>query len=524
MFDFVLLICTIVILFFIAFLILFVNPGSKTNRYFFLWVIFLIIWIFSNYFENEFYFQNYRPLLLRVDFASAIFISAFFYLFCLNFPRIIPVSRQKKIIIYFPSIFLSILSFTNLIIKDIHFQDNTIVFAQGYLFLLYFLFFIFYMGSGCGELVLKYKKSTGIERTQIFYVVLGFSISAVIAVTLNLILPPLVFIPSNLARLGIYGILIFCIFTALAITRYHLFEIRVIATEILVGAVALILLVQALTAETLLWRILGFGLLSLFGIVGVFLIKSVLKEIAMRTELQRAYEELKKLDVAKTEFIAITSHQLRTPLTAIKGYVSMILEKFYGGVPEKIKKPLENVFISNERLIKLVNDILNISKIETGKMELKLEKASLEKIISDIVDELKIKAENKNLYLVFEKPKEPLPQILIDKDKIRQVILNVIDNAIKYTEKGGATIKCQILNDKCQVMVSDTGVGLTKEEMTKLFESFTRGRAGYQFWTEGAGLGLYISRKFLEMHQGKIWAESPGKGKGSTFFIELPIK
>jgi signal transduction histidine kinase len=242
-----------------------------------------------------------------------------------------------------------------------------------------------------------------------------------------------------------------------------------------------------------------------------------------REKLQLAYEELKKLDIAKSEFISIASHQLRTPLSAIKGYLSMILEGSYGKLPEKVKKPMENVFVSNERLIKLVNDILSVSKIEAGEMEMNWKREDLREIIKEVISELSIKAKEKNLYLKFEEPKE-FQKILLDREKIRQVILNLVDNAIRYTQKGGVTVKLQIANGKLQIVVSDTGEGLTKEEKEKLFEMFSRGTAGTKFWTEGAGLGLYIARKFVEMHNGKIWAESEGRGRGSTFYVELPIK
>ena len=124
----------------------------------------------------------------------------------------------------------------------------------------------------------------------------------------------------------------------------------------------------------------------------------------------------------------------------------------------------------------------------------------------------------------FEKLEKPLPKILIDRNKIRQAILNVVDNAIRYTEHGGVTVKIQNPKTKIQIIVSDTGVGMTKYELSKMFESFSRGAAGTRLYTEGVGLGLYIARRLIELHHGKIWAESKGKGKGSTFYIELPIK
>jgi signal transduction histidine kinase len=269
-------------------------------------------------------------------------------------------------------------------------------------------------------------------------------------------------------------------------------------------------------ARSTLWRIINGIIFALFCVFGYLLIRGVFREIKRR-------EEVEKISKAKTEFLSIASHQLRTPLSIIKGYLSMILEGSYGELPEKVKKPMENVFVSNERLIRLVNDILNVTKIETGEMEMNLEKTDLREIIKEVISELSLKAKEKNLYLEFEEPKE-FPKVLLDSEKIRQVILNLVDNAIRYTQEGGVTVKLQIANGRLQIVVSDTGEGLTKEEKEKLFERFSRGTAGTKFWTEGAGLGLYVARRFVEMHNGKIWAESEGKGKGSTFYVELPIK
>jgi len=249
------------------------------------------------------------------------------------------------------------------------------------------------------------------------------------------------------------------------------------------------------------------------------------RQVGKRTkELSDAYNELKKLDKAKSEFLSIASHQLRTPLTAIKGYISMIIEKTYGEPPEKMKTPLGNIYLSNERLIKLVNSLLDVSRIEAGRLETKFERLSLADVISSVIEELKNVAREKGLYLKLEKPTKLIPEILIDQQKARQIILNLIENAIRYTEKGGVTIKLDVERSKIKIIVSDTGEGMTKEEISHLFESFSRGSAGARFWTEGAGLGLYVAKKFVEIHKGKIWAESLGKGKGSIFFVELPVK
>lgn len=259
-------------------------------------------------------------------------------------------------------------------------------------------------------------------------------------------------------------------------------------------------------------------------------------EVEKRTkELQAAYDELQKLDKAKSEFLSIASHQLRTPLTAIKGYISMILENTFGQPTEKMQRPLENIYTSNERLIKLVNDLLNISRIEAGRLEMKPEVTDLAEMINSIFEELKPTTQMRKITLKLEKPpnqskhgtgqaEKSLPKIVIDADKIRQVLMNIVDNAIRYTKKGGITIKTSLHKNAYQIKITDTGEGMTKEDIGDLFDSFSRGRAGNKLWTEGMGLGLYVAKKFVDLHKGKIWAESKGKGKGSTFFVELPIE
>jgi len=364
------------------------------------------------------------------------------------------------------------------------------------------------------------KQSNGIRRVQIRYVILG----AILGFGGGATNFPLMFGISLLPPVGQPLVAFYVLLVAFAIVKYHLYAIRLILTEALVVATGFALLIQAVTAETLLLKFLGGALFVFFIAFGYQLVRSVIREIELRAELERAYAELEKIDKAKTEFLSIASHQLRTPLSAIKGYISMILEGSYGKVSEEAKKRLENVYVSNERLVKLVNDLLNITRLEMGKIELSLEKANLEEIISGVVAEMKIAAEKKGLYLKWEKPKISLPEISIDKTKIRQVILNLVDNAIKYTQQGGVAVKCKIVDGRLQIEVKDTGVGLDKEEIENLFEIMARGRAGFQYWMQGAGLGLYTARKFAEMHGGKVWAESEEKDKGSTFYIELPIK
>jgi len=253
--------------------------------------------------------------------------------------------------------------------------------------------------------------------------------------------------------------------------------------------------------------------------------KTLQKEVERQTKtLKDANIRLKQLDVAKSEFISLASHQLRTPLTIIKGYISMMIEGTWGKVTDNQKEQLNKIYLSNERLIHLVEDLLTVSRIESGRLDFDLEMVSLENVADSVVKEFDQIAKNKKLYLKFIKPKEVLPKIKIDSLKIRQVVQNLIDNALHYTEKGGIRIKLKLKKDKILFSIKDTGIGISDEEKVVLFEKFSRGEDVGKMHTEGTGLGLYLSVKMVEAHKGKIWVESEGKNKGSTFYFELPLK
>jgi len=493
------------------------KKGATTSSFFKL-VIVIIIWSVLNYLADE-PSQVHNALFWNKATIAAGFIQCIAALyFVLVFPeetRIkISLPWKFSFSVYGSVALISLI--TNLIVRDVEYLNWGTNIVGGKLYFLYFPLTLFAIGAIIFLLIKKYKESEGEKKKQVSYILIGTIMYLLIVTPLSVILPGITG-SNEFAKFSPYSWVFFIFFTTLAITRYHLFGIVVILTELLVGVIGLVLLIQIFMAPNLLWQIINGIVFVLFIIFGYYLIRATIREIKRR-------EEVEKISKAKSEFLSIASHQLRTPLTAIKGYISMMREKIYGKPPEKMERPLENIYTSNERLIKLVNDLLNVSRIEAGRMEMKLEKSSLEEIITSVVEELKNVAKEKNIYLKWEKPKKPLPKISVDKDKIRQVIMNVADNAIRYTEHGGVIIKCKMKNEKCEIEVSDTGVGLTKYELSKMFESFSRGAAGTRLYTEGVGLGLYVARRFVEMHKGKIWAESKGKDKGSTFYIELPIK
>ena len=184
---------------------------------------------------------------------------------------------------------------------------------------------------------------------------------------------------------------------------------------------------------------------------------------------------------------------------------------------------MEKVFQSAERLIVLVNDLLNLNRIEDGRIIYTFAPVDIAQMIDDAIFDLKSMAENKGLKLAWIKP-HGLPMAWADADKIRQVVINFIDNSIKYTASGNVNVSLRLENDYLVYAVKDTGVGMTPEGKSRLFRKFERGEGGRLMYTEGTGLGLYVAKLMTEAHKGTVSGESEGKDKGSTFSIRIPTE
>ena len=241
-------------------------------------------------------------------------------------------------------------------------------------------------------------------------------------------------------------------------------------------------------------------------------------------KLQNANVHLRYLDKAKSEFLSIASHQLRTPISSLKGYLSMILDGDFGKTSIKIKRILRELFESSSRLSRTVNIFLDVSRIEYGKFHLDKKPGRIDYLITSVIKELENAAKRKDIKLNYKNScRKKNIFSLIDADKLREVILNLIDNAIKYTEKGSIIINFSCHKENLKFSVKDTGIGIDKEDLPMLFKKFVRGTGVSSVYTGGSGLGLFIAQKVIEEHDGNIWAESKGKGKGSIFGFSLPI-
>ena len=237
-------------------------------------------------------------------------------------------------------------------------------------------------------------------------------------------------------------------------------------------------------------------------------------------QLQIANNKLQELDKLKDEFVSLASHELRTPMTAIKGSLSTILDGYTGEVNTPTKEFLTAAFNENDRLIRLVNNLLNISRIEAGRITFTITKIDLDKLIKEVVKNLQMSATEKNLTLMYKD--DNLPSIIMgDEDKVKEILINLIGNALKFTHQGGVTVSVFEKDNMITTAVSDTGHGIAKEDQDLLFKKFSQVKGSYAKQSGGTGLGLYISKKMIEGMKGNIWLESE-VGKGSTFYFSLP--
>lgn len=228
-------------------------------------------------------------------------------------------------------------------------------------------------------------------------------------------------------------------------------------------------------------------------------------------------------EAQKASFISLTAHQLQTPTSEMKWAIRSLLDGDKGQVSEEQKLFIEKIYNSNERAINLISDLLNVSRIEEGKMLSQVASSSIEEVIQSVVAVFEDDIKRKKLQFQFKKPSVLLPKIMVDAEKIKMAINNLIDNAVRYTPKGGKiNIIVEQKGNEIEFQIQDTGVGIPESQKDKIFNKFFRARNVFEL-EEGTGLGLFITKNIIELHGGKIWFESV-EGEGTIFYFTLPIE
>ncbi|MGH7817882.1 MAG: sensor histidine kinase, partial [Candidatus Binatia bacterium] len=246
------------------------------------------------------------------------------------------------------------------------------------------------------------------------------------------------------------------------------------------------------------------------------------KQRAAGLELERLNGQLTEASKAKSEFLANMSHELRTPMNAILGFIEMLLDDLYGELPGHLREPLIDVQVNGKHLLNLINDVLDLSKIEAGRMELALSEYSVQDVIEVVCASLQSLAAEKGLkFSVSAQPAIPLAYG--DGKRVTQCLLNLAGNALKFTKQGQVEISVEQMDGLLRYRVSDTGIGIPRDQLEQVFGEFRQVDAAITREYGGTGLGLSITKKFVELHGGRIWVESD-LGKGSRFFFEIPLR
>jgi signal transduction histidine kinase len=275
---------------------------------------------------------------------------------------------------------------------------------------------------------------------------------------------------------------------------------------------------------------MGMAVFAMSLVVGIFLIRSMFRELETESDVEKLINRLhknnillKKVDIQKTEFVSLASHQLRGPLTNIYGYTSMMLEGDYGDIPPHLQEPLNRIFKSSTFLGFLINDFLNVSRIEKGEMEYTMQDFDIIATLNQLMKEFQLVAKNASLDFIKEFKENDVAIVRGDINKTKQILSNLIDNSIKYTPKGYVAISCTLNAKNIVVKVRDSGIGLGTNMKENLFKKFMRDKDATKINVSGSGLGLYVASVMAKGMDGKLWAESAGQGKGTTFFVELPL-
>jgi len=232
----------------------------------------------------------------------------------------------------------------------------------------------------------------------------------------------------------------------------------------------------------------------------------------------------KLVEAMKSEFVTLAAHQLRTPTSAIKWSLRMMLDGDLGAISGPQKEVIEKAYNTNEKVIHLINDLLDVARLEEGKLLSRMTLVNIEDVIQQVADRYSEDIARKKIKFIFQRSREGLPEVMLDVEKMKIAIDNLIDNAIRYTLPGGRVkVVTAVAGDEIEVQIQDTGMGIPEKDQSKIFSKFFRSEKVMKVETEGTGLGLFIAKNIVELHGGRIWFESV-ENEGTIFHFTIPIR
>ncbi len=506
------------------------NKKSITNKTFFLFSIITVLWGVINYSNYQI---DIKPEIAFWFLRATVFLGIWHSFSFMQLAYVFPEEKKK-----FPSKYLkvllpivaaiSLITLTPLVfnsIAELSATGRIVKVNNGPAIPIFALSVLVSVAAGLFILIKKTLKSTGLEKKQFGTILFGAGLTFLLLMTFNFVLPAFFGHPEFIP-FGAIFLFPFIAFSFYAIARHKLLNIKVITTEIITFILATVTLLELILANNLVTRVLRFGIFSLILGFGILLIRSVMKEVEQREELQKLTEQLKKANTQleslsrfKTQILSFASHQIKAPLAIIKQFASILAEGLYGPVGDKVKETLNKMKNSSDELIDLINTLLDLRKVEEGRMEYKFETIKLKDLVQGSFDNLKLQADGKKLEFTFTSGYEG--NVSADPQKLKQVIQNLIENSIKYTPAGFVRVATKEEGDSVIFSVSDSGLGISPTLLPNLFsQEFVRDER-IKREIKGTGLGLYIAQSIVTAHNGKIWAESEGDNKGSQFYVKL---
>ena len=512
----------------LGFVVLFQNPKSITSVSYFLFSLVSIAWGILNYASYQVTDVATSLWLWRLVIFTAVWFCFGIYNLAYVFPNEnISLSKTYKYALVPFVVLSSILTLTPLVfsrLSSIPIRGTVPVIVPG---ILIPVFGLTVVGLVCGAVYefLKKLRSGTIERNhQTTLIMVGTAITFFLLILCNFILPIgfkiYVFIPF-----GAIFIFPFIACTAYAIIHYHLFNVRVIATEIFAFVLTIVTLVQIVFSTStpeLIFRIGSFLVVLAFVIL---LIRSVLNEVRQRERIEKLAEELSETNERQEGLIHFISHEVKGFLARYMGAFAGLTDGDYGALPDPAKELVSQLLPQSRKDSKMVMDLLQASNLKKGMVTFQMQPFNAKDAITAIVEKLKPSAEAKKLTLSFVADGDASQYVLVgDSEKLADhVFQNLIENSINYTPTGTVTVSLEKHDEKITFKVQDTGIGLSDEDKGRLFTEGGHGKESIKINVHSTGYGLFIAKSVVDAHHGKIWAESDGPGKGSRFIAELPL-
>ncbi|HEY1036951.1 MAG TPA: ATP-binding protein, partial [Candidatus Paceibacterota bacterium] len=495
-------------------------------------IISICFWAYGLGFFSIVQTEAAAMVFVKMYYIAAAGIPLFFWLFSMSFPknRRVATGYQVGAFALFVSLCYAIILKDGFIIESVIMTSPKGVVISIGSYVIYGIYIVGVLVWAYVNLVRSYLKfrTDPILKGQLKFMILGTIVPYIFGVYFNLLLP--VYNYTYVWAGPIFGLALVMIILY-AVFKQRLFDTKIITVELFTFTLWLFIFLRALIANDTSEQIGNFFLLIPTIIIGIFLIRSVREEIKARKQIEKLAANLEevnrqliKLDDQKSEFVSLASHQLRGPLAAIKGYSSMVLEGDFGETNPAETDAVQKIFESAQGLVTIVGDYLDVSSIEQGKMQYDFTVFDIRDLVEEVTTQLTPNIEKAGLSFAYNRQEEGLFLVNGDYGKIKQVISNLMDNAIKYTPQGGISVDVRHNSPKTAlVTIKDTGVGIHPEVLPHLFAKYSRAPDASKTNIMGTGLGLYVAKKMIEAHHGRIWAESAGQDKGSMFRIELEL-